>query len=248
MHFHLPKPMHGWREFAGEVGIIVIGVLVALGAEQVVETIHWQERARHARQSLAGELGDHYLKAVEWRTVTPCINGQLDRLQKRLLASGDRLDPAPSYTDGNLTFVLRAPSRPYEDSVWQGVLAEGISSHLGDDERLSLAEYYRQARDLDELDKQITAASARLDTLTQPIPLDPSARLSLLQSIAEAGDTNRWMGIMTGQMVSQIAALRMAPPPAWVRDYLGQSRTVKFCQMQHLPLTSFADATRAEVR
>jgi len=32
MHFHLPKPLHGWREFAGEVGIIVIGVLIALGA------------------------------------------------------------------------------------------------------------------------------------------------------------------------------------------------------------------------
>lgn len=25
MHFHLPKPLHGWREFAGEVGIIVVG-------------------------------------------------------------------------------------------------------------------------------------------------------------------------------------------------------------------------------
>ena len=22
MHFRLPKPLHGWREFAGEVGII----------------------------------------------------------------------------------------------------------------------------------------------------------------------------------------------------------------------------------
>jgi hypothetical protein len=31
MHFHLPKPLHGWREFIGEVGIIVIGVLIALG-------------------------------------------------------------------------------------------------------------------------------------------------------------------------------------------------------------------------
>jgi hypothetical protein len=25
MHFHLRKPLHGWREFAGEVGIIVLG-------------------------------------------------------------------------------------------------------------------------------------------------------------------------------------------------------------------------------
>ena len=37
MHFHLPKPLHGWRAFAGEVGIIVIGVLIALGAQQLVE-------------------------------------------------------------------------------------------------------------------------------------------------------------------------------------------------------------------
>lgn len=37
MHFHLPKPLHGWREFAGEVGIIVIGVLIALSAEQFAE-------------------------------------------------------------------------------------------------------------------------------------------------------------------------------------------------------------------
>ena len=37
MHFHLPKPLHGWRAFAGEVGIIVLGVLIALGADQAVE-------------------------------------------------------------------------------------------------------------------------------------------------------------------------------------------------------------------
>lgn len=37
VHFHLPKPLHGWREFLGEEGIIVFGVLIALGAEQIVE-------------------------------------------------------------------------------------------------------------------------------------------------------------------------------------------------------------------
>lgn len=44
MHFHLPKPLHGWREFSGEVGIIVIGVLIALGAQQVVQD--WSDRQR----------------------------------------------------------------------------------------------------------------------------------------------------------------------------------------------------------
>jgi len=53
MHFHLPKPMHGWREFAGEVGIIVVGVLIALGAEHLIERWHWREkRAARCRTAL----------------------------------------------------------------------------------------------------------------------------------------------------------------------------------------------------
>ena len=55
MHFHLPKPLHGWREFAGEVAIIVLGVLIALGAEQLLESWRWQVRAQDARERLRAE-------------------------------------------------------------------------------------------------------------------------------------------------------------------------------------------------
>ena len=58
MHFHLPKPLHGWRAFAGEVGIIVVGVLIALAAEQVVEDWHWHQKVGIVRQSLMGELAN----------------------------------------------------------------------------------------------------------------------------------------------------------------------------------------------
>ncbi len=42
MHFHLPKPMHGWRAFAGEVGVIVLGVLIALAGQQVAQSFQWR--------------------------------------------------------------------------------------------------------------------------------------------------------------------------------------------------------------
>ena len=35
MQVHLPKPLHGWREF-GEVWIIVLSLLIALGTQQAV--------------------------------------------------------------------------------------------------------------------------------------------------------------------------------------------------------------------
>ena len=56
MHFHLPKPLHGWREFVGEVGIIVVGVLIALGAEQLVQNLRDRQLAHEARSNIQAEL------------------------------------------------------------------------------------------------------------------------------------------------------------------------------------------------
>src|SRR5206468_10990404 len=55
MHFHLPKPLHGWRAFVGEVGIIVVGVLIALAAEQFVQMLHWCSQARDFREAVDRE-------------------------------------------------------------------------------------------------------------------------------------------------------------------------------------------------
>jgi hypothetical protein len=55
MHIHLPKPLHGWREFVGEVGIIVIGVLIALGAEQAIEALHHRSQVHEAIADLHAE-------------------------------------------------------------------------------------------------------------------------------------------------------------------------------------------------
>jgi hypothetical protein len=244
MHFHLPKPLHGWREFAGEVGIIVVGVLIALGAEQVVEALHWKSEAGRARQSIAGELAGHYSDALEWRMIEPCVAAQLDRLEARLLGSGERVNPAPTFHEGDRTFVLRAPSRPYPQSVWQGILAQGITSHLTEVERQGLGAHYSQAADIDELDKQITASVTKLHSLARPIALDASARLSLLQSLDEVRDTAGLMATIAAQMNSRVIELHMAPSQSDSRDFIGRSGTVAFCRAQHLPLRSFAEAAK----
>ena len=57
MHFHLPKPLHGWREFLGEVGIIVVGVLIALGAEQIVQDLHSRADERAFQETIDHEIG-----------------------------------------------------------------------------------------------------------------------------------------------------------------------------------------------
>ena len=57
MHVHMPKPLHGWRAFLDEVGIIVVGVLIALAAEQAVQSIEWREKVDSALFDMDNELG-----------------------------------------------------------------------------------------------------------------------------------------------------------------------------------------------
>jgi hypothetical protein len=96
MHVQLPKPLHGWREFAGEVGIIVLGVLIALGAEQLIQTIHSQREVAQFRSAVDLELATT-LAAYRYRVdQEPCVKRRLGELRRWLDASraGTTLAPA----------------------------------------------------------------------------------------------------------------------------------------------------------
>ena len=57
MYMQLLKPLNGWRRFAGEVGVIVLGVLLALGAQQTVESIQARADERAFRETINHEIG-----------------------------------------------------------------------------------------------------------------------------------------------------------------------------------------------
>lgn len=59
MHVHLPKPLHSWRAFLGEVGVIVLGVVIALGLEQTAAAIHDGIIAGEARDAIRAEVREN---------------------------------------------------------------------------------------------------------------------------------------------------------------------------------------------
>ena len=95
MHFHLPKPLHGWREFAGEVGIIVIGVLIALGAEQVVSALHDRREAQLTRRALADEIAVSAADAVERVALEDCLRNRIGELAAKLNTTNGRWTADP---------------------------------------------------------------------------------------------------------------------------------------------------------
>src|SRR5262245_16031310 len=88
MQLRLPTPLHGWREFAGEVGIIVLGVLIALGAQQFAENIQQRSEAREADRAIRGELELNMAKLRSRWEKRDCVNRRLDELQA-LISSGE---------------------------------------------------------------------------------------------------------------------------------------------------------------
>ena len=82
MHFHLPKPLHGWREFVGEVGIIVVGILIALAGEQLVEGFHWRSVVAEFRSAEDAELANN-LAAFRYRLQqSPCVERRIEELRQ----------------------------------------------------------------------------------------------------------------------------------------------------------------------
>ncbi len=79
MDVHKPKPTHGWRAFVGEVGIIVLGVLIALAAEQTAQAIEWRHKVVAAEEAMRLELAEDdgpqlYARAVMRRCVQDTLN------------------------------------------------------------------------------------------------------------------------------------------------------------------------------
>ena len=75
------RPREGWRVFAGEVGVIVLGVLIALAAQQVAEAVNDRLEAADTRDKVVGEI-EETLTVLELRkSVQPCVDKRLRELR-----------------------------------------------------------------------------------------------------------------------------------------------------------------------
>jgi hypothetical protein len=169
MHFHLPKPLHGWREFAGEVGIIVAGVLIALAFEQVVQSIHDRSVADQARDAIRAEVGEN-LWWLEFRdSYEPCIDGMLAELGEVLARAGAG-QPTPLIT--NVHFPVYAKITSLR---WNANAEAGRTSLFSGNEQRLLGNMYFTTEDFRASQDQEETAWARMgfvEGLTHFTPAD----------------------------------------------------------------------------
>ena len=210
MHFHLPKPLHGWRAFVGEVGIIVIGVLIALGAEQMVEWVHWRNQVADAQRALDREVA-YDLGAVEKRQQeAPCIDRRLREIRALLAGStsGLRSGSRPPLGQPQLW-------RPRTD-VWQAAVAGQAAEHMPLATRLGYAGLYGGFQWFAQKAEDETDAWSVLAELDDPGTLGPEDLASVRQARSRAQVAADKMNANLPRIIT--AGARLGIKPAGVED------------------------------
>lgn len=91
MDVHKPKAPHGVREFIAEIAVIVLGVLIALGAEQLVQMIEWRHKVHAAEEAMAAELrDDNGPQAYARMAISECLKQRLDEIRGAVESGADR--------------------------------------------------------------------------------------------------------------------------------------------------------------
>jgi ribosome modulation factor len=84
--FRLVKlaPPHGWSAVVWELGIVTLGVLIALGAQQVADDFHWRGEVADFRTAVRAEISGDLATYTYRRDEDRCIAARLNELQRWL--------------------------------------------------------------------------------------------------------------------------------------------------------------------
>ena len=225
MHFHLPKPLHGWREFAGEVGIIVIGVLIALSAEQVVETIHAHSQAAAAEQRIRQELADDSALEIERVAVGPCLTQRVRRIAQQLAARttdwSGMLFPLTPERPMALREIYHMPARNWVTDAYREALARGDLNSLDASRRAQLAALYNQVAALAERNETEQQLATTLAPLQFNRPLSDAERNQMIATLARLDTINGLIMLVSRQNFQGLHDLGYSVDRSKVFDHLG---------------------------
>ena len=133
MHPHRPKPLHGPREILTEIGVIVIGIAIALLGEQAVEAVHWSHKVDEAERSMRLELSrDDGAQAFARIAIGRCLDGVSSTPSSPPLSQPGAIRSEVIC----LTDAYQPPQRTWDRQTWESATASDIGSHMGA-ERLS---------------------------------------------------------------------------------------------------------------
>ncbi len=179
MDIHKPKPFHSVKEFLSEISVVVIGIVIALGGEQLVEMFHWHEIVESERTVLHADIQDQ-VQIIVARSV------QRDCVERRLA----ELDTVLARHKGRQPLGLAGPvGRPQnstsDDSLWRVAITSQAVSRMSAEERGDLSGSYSNFMNFFNLQREADAAWMDVAVLDRADLLEEGDWVLLRKAVAK---------------------------------------------------------------
>jgi hypothetical protein len=175
VEIHNPKPIRNWSEFLKEVGTIIIGVFIALAAEEAMSNYNWRHEVGIVQDSLDDELSDALFAAMERVKIADC--------QRRTL---DGLDQLADESRGTL-MIRNDPvtrNRVWGSAAWDAAVASGAIAHMNHEERNTYAVLFSFVRMFHELNIRQEELWARIAAYRRPRSLTADSRDRFVETVS----------------------------------------------------------------
>lgn len=219
MEVHKPKLVANWRELLKEWGIIVLGVLTALLAEQAVQSIDWHRKVNAALADMDNELTrGNGPQAYTRLAMHDCVSSRLDEL-RGAVERGDRAQSR------KLIDSLWLPKRTWDSLARESATASDISSHMPHDRMFQYRIAYEMVPDLQRLaDKELTDLGNLRALPATGGPIETSEKLATLQAIESLGLDNDTTARESRFLLSRLELMRLPLDPAFVDRNMKEPR------------------------
>lgn len=169
MRLRIPSPRDGWRIFLGEVGVIVLGVLIALGAQELVSDYNMRKAVHAFEETLRKEVGNN-LYSYQFRAAqTECINRNVDAMLEwldKVRVTGIS-EPIEEFAFPNTIIFYR--------SAWDNKDPD-VFANLPPDRKTRYSEFYDELKNSDQLAWEEIEAWINMFRFSEPGPVSVEER------------------------------------------------------------------------
>jgi hypothetical protein len=176
----LAPPPHGWRAVWWELAIVVLGVLIALAAQQTVEAWNWRAAVAAERVVLRAEVRDNLNSVQDRLVLEPCMTRKLDEIRIVLERAAAR---QPLGITGPVGLPL--PSGGAK-GAWNIALAGQGLAHMPQAEQLGFSNAFANFETWDRVREHEREAWLDLAVLDRSAGLTDSDWVAVRQAYARA--------------------------------------------------------------
>ncbi len=216
MDIHKPKPVHNLREFFGEIIIIVIGILIALGLEQVVESAHWRERVQETQKQIKSEVSSDVEAAALWLSAAPCLDQQVAKIEQGLW-----LARQSGRYEGSDRFA--PPLVRFQSEAWLNARSLQVFDRLSTEEARNLASFYFFPTEMATSVVTLHSQAGDLEVLSRPLDrVTPAEVDELLAKLGRSKELLTRMNYASMLIIRLGRDLHATAPPAHTRQNLAR--------------------------